>query len=234
MALQKPDIVIFDMDGTTVRHMDPRVLHVLEWLDDIAFKSSKFISWLFERKAQGPIIPDSEQKPKKPKLLVHRALHKVRRKPVEQIVEPCPGIYSVLSLLKKHDIPIGLASNGLGAGYGHDILEKFGLEMFFQATVFREDIQKSKPAPEAILLTLERMGVPLKESNVIWHIGDRHKDVTAAVEANKRTPYTIIPIACGLNASIAILEKGLSPENIIMSYQDMYARLQKLFSEPKS
>ena len=233
MSLKKPTIVIFDMDGTTVRHINPWILHVLERLDDAYFRLSRIASWIFERKAQGPAIPDEEayKTRKRPRLLVHRALHKVRRKEVDQIVEPCPGVYWVLDLLKSHDIPLGLASNGLGKGYGHDILEKFDLAPYFKATIFREDIHKSKPNPESLLLTLKTMGLTPKEGDVIWYIGDRHKDVLAAMAADTHLPCSIIPIAYGMNSAVAAIEKGLGADHIIMSFFDMHIILGKLLGD---
>lgn len=232
MTLPKPTIVIFDMDGTSVRHLNPKLLHVMEWLDDMSFKFTRIFSWLFERGAKGPIFVEGEsfEPKKKPKLLVTRALHKVRRKSVEQIVEPCPGVYAVLNLLKKHDIPMGLVSNGLGKGYGHDILEKFDLEEYFKSTIFREDIKKSKPRPDSLLLTLERIGITPGKDDIIWYIGDRHKDITAAQNANEHVEGTFIPIAYGFNAAMAVVDKGLNAENIIMSYFDMHDRLKKLLN----
>lgn len=197
----------------------------------MSYKLVHLFGWIFGRfKKDQPIIPAGESlEPKKtPKLLVHRAIHKVRRKPVEQIVEPCPGIYSVLGLLKKHDIPVALVSNGLGKGYGHDILNKFDLEGHFQTTVFREDIKKSKPNPQPLLLALKRMNIVPEEDDVIWYIGDRHKDVAAAQNTNKHIKGQMVPIAYALNAAIAIIDHGLSPEHIIMSYYDMFARLKDL------
>jgi phosphoglycolate phosphatase len=235
MALAKPDIVIFDMDGTTVRHINPRLLLLLEWADDMMFKFSVLRDWLLRRHAKGAIfapgiIPDFKSQ-KKPKLIVHRVMHKVRRKDVEQIVEPCPGIYLVLELLARHGIPLGLISNGLGKGYGHDILEKFDLEKYFRATIFREDIKKSKPHPDSLLLALQTMNVETQAGDVVWYIGDRHKDISAALAAGKILPAKFEPIAYGLNAAVAVMEKGVSPDNIIMSYQDMYLRLSELLGE---
>ena len=57
MSLPKPTIVIFDMDGTTVRHLNPVVLHILEWFDDAGFAIGRFFKWIFKRGAQGPVIP---------------------------------------------------------------------------------------------------------------------------------------------------------------------------------
>jgi phosphoglycolate phosphatase len=227
MTLPRPTIVLFDMDGTSVRHINPMFLHILEWMDDNAFKIRKLVNRLDPRKDKPIDLSDLEPR-KTPKLLVHRAIHKVRRKPVEQIVEPCPGIYYVLELLKRHNIPMALASNGLGQGYGHDILEKFDLEKYFRVTLFREDIKKSKPHPEPILLTLQKMDIELKPDDVIWYIGDRHKDVTACVAAQAHLPCPIVPIAYGFNAAVAVIEKNIGADHILMSYLDIYTKLDKL------
>jgi phosphoglycolate phosphatase len=235
MSLKAPTIVIFDMDGTSVRHINPRLLHALEWLDDASYKISRVFGWLFQRRAQGPVFTDWDEyaNRKKPRLLVHRAIHKFRRKSVEQIVEPCPGIYSVLALLKKHAIPAALVSNSLGAGYGHDVLEKFGLEQYFNVTVFREDIRRSKPDPDPILTAVQKTGVQLGENDVLWYIGDRHKDITAALTAARHLPCAVVPVAYGLNAAVAVLEKNLGPDHIIMSYFDMYAALRKMLKKDR-
>ncbi|MGB4106349.1 MAG: HAD hydrolase-like protein [Alphaproteobacteria bacterium] len=231
MSLPKPTIVLFDMDGTSVRHINPIFLHALEWLDDTAFKARKLLNKILPRKSYNLDVTDLAPR-KIPKLLVHRAIHKVRRKPVEQIVEPCPGIYYVLELLKRHNIPMALASNGLGKGYGHDILEKFDLEKYFRATVFREDIKKSKPHPEPILLTLQKMNITLSADDVIWYIGDRHKDVIAVLAAQAHLPCLIVPIAYGFNAAVAVIEKNIGPDRILMSYLDIYTKLDTLLGPP--
>jgi len=230
MSIEKPTIVILDMDGTAVRHINPWVLPVLERLDDAYYVLAKFFGWFFRRRAKDPLLPPPEHIPprRKPRLLVHRALHKVRRKEVGQIVEPCPGIYDVLDFLRAHDIPMAMISNGLGQGYGHDVMTKFELEDYFGATVFREEVHKSKPSPEALLLALKRLNVTPGKDDVIWYIGDRHKDVVAAQMLEGHIDGRAVPIAYGMNAAVAIIEKGFPPENIIMSYYDMHARLEKL------
>ncbi|MGH1404580.1 MAG: HAD family hydrolase [Alphaproteobacteria bacterium] len=237
MTLQRPTIVIFDMDGTAVRHINPHLLHVLEVLDNVCYKISKVFAWLFKRGGQGPIVPEwhdpewSNQKKKKPKLLVHRAIHKVRRKPVEQIVQPCPGLYDVLDFLKENNVPMALVSNGLGKGYGDDIVKKFDLDEYFQTTVFREDISHSKPHPEPILLALKRMNLKPTEDDIIWYLGDRRKDVIAALSASDLIDGVTLPIAVAFNAAVAVLEKGLGSDHIIMSFHDMYDQLKEIFEK---
>jgi len=235
VTLQRPDIVIFDMDGTTVRHLNPRLLGLMEFLDDTSFKISRLWKWLFERKAKGPILlpcPDTPIKPPK-SILVHKAIHKLRRKDVDLLVEPCPGIYSVIAMLKKENIPMAIVSNGLGKGYGEDIIEKFGLGDFFPITIFREDIKNSKPHPESLLLALSKLGINETSTQTIWYIGDRHKDVIAASRANDNIKADIIPIAYTMHAALAIIEKGYSPDQILLSYYDIYDALNALLSNER-
>ncbi len=233
MTLQKPTIVIFDMDGTTVRHVNPKLLHLLERADDFLFYMHRAWGVLFRKGDKATIYKKIDQyaQRKKPKLIVHRALHKMRRKEVEQIVQPCPGIYAVLDLLKEHDIPVGLVSNGLGKGYGHEILETFDLEKFYRTTIFREDITHSKPNPECILLTLERMKIDVKSDDVIWYVGDRHKDVIAARAAQAHVAGDVVPLAYGFSAATAMFQKGHGPDHILMSYYEMYETLSGLLGE---
>lgn len=236
MSLVKPTIVIFDMDGTSVRHLNPAILHVLEKLDDGAYRVKKYFDRLFRRDKKALFVSEAEEAyhtRKKPRLLVHRAIHKFRRKPVEQIVEPCPGIFQVLELLKSEGIPLAIVSNGLGKGYGHEIMDTFGFGEYFDAALFREDIHNSKPHPEPILLALKQLlgeEREPREGDVVWYIGDRHKDITASVEANKLVPALIQPIAYGVNATAAVIEKGVGTDHIILSYFDLHTRLRRFFS----
>lgn len=227
MTLVKPTIVLFDMDGTTVRHINPRLLHILERLDDASHKTARFFSGVFHRKID--VIPLVEfRNGKRPKLLVHRALHKIRRKDVAEIVEPCPGIYAILDLLKEKNIPMGLVSNGLGKGYGHEILQKFDLEQYFSVTIFREDITRSKPFPDPILQAARKLPRLPQADDVLWYIGDRHKDILAALAARDYLPCPVQPLAYGLNASIAVLEHNVGVDHIVMTYADLELKLRQL------
>lgn len=230
MSLIKPTIILFDMDGTTVRHIHPRLLSFLERVDDLLFQTT---SWL--RRKQSSVFPLPEQIRKKRSLPFHRILHKIRYKPLEEIVEPCPGIHALLHLIRNADIPTGVVSNGLGKGYGHDVLDKFGLSSLFTAKIFREDIDRSKPAPDSILRALSLIKTPLMREDVIWYIGDRRKDILAALEASKVLPTRIIPFAYGINATLALFERGFGIENVILNYTDFAEKIRPcLHSSPVS
>jgi len=222
LKIERPTIVLFDMDGTTVRHVNPIFLSILEAIDNVLYAISRFI----RRRKE---ITDLSENPAVPRgLLVHRALHKIRRKPVDQIVQPCPGIYLVLNLLKKHNIPMGVVSNSLGKGYGHDILNSFRLSDYYSAQIFREDIQRSKPHPDPILRALRAIKEEPSADDVIWYIGDRHKDVVATIEADKLMDCKIIPFAYGLDAAIAILKHNIGNDHIIMNYVDFFEDIKPM------
>ena len=223
--MKKPTVVIFDMDGTSVRHVNPAFLHFLEMLDNGLYR----IKSPFRRKR--PIKDYSRDPAKARGLLVHRILHKFRRKPVEQIVQPCPGIFNLLNFFKEQNIPIGLASNGLGKGYGHDILEKFGLDEFFDAEIFREDVEKSKPHPDGLMRCLRQLKPDFNEDDIVWHIGDRAKDITATLHANQIAKCEFVPYAYGINAAIAIIKARISNENIIITYPDFLETVKKVFAK---
>ena len=231
MTLPTPTIVIFDMDGTTVRHLNPMILGLMEFLDDWAYRFSRLfaigIDGLTAR------LPKRESKAKKPRLIVHRVIHKVRRKEIDQIVEPCPGVIDLLKFLNARNIPLGLISNGLGKGYGHDILMKFNLKKYFKITLFREDIGKAKPHPESLISALKKIKPRLAQSDVVWYIGDRPKDVKAALAANNELECQVVPIAYNMHAAMVILEHHMDPDHIIMSFPDMHERLKKALPAKK-
>ncbi|MDP7142405.1 MAG: HAD-IA family hydrolase [Alphaproteobacteria bacterium] len=227
MISNKPTIILFDMDGTTVRHINPKLLHLLETLDDYCYKTGKFFSKLFKRKHKHVHLVEFRDG-KRQKLLVHRAIHKFRRKTVDQIVEPCPGIHSLLDYLQDHNVRMGIISNGLGKGYGHDVLETFKLDDYYEVKIFREDIKRAKPHPDPIIHAINKMEPDVTENDVIWYIGDRHKDIEAAVAAAGHIPCEIEPFAYNINAALAILRHNFGPNNIIMSWADFEEKIRQI------
>jgi phosphoglycolate phosphatase len=227
MALKKPSVVLFDMDGTTVRHINPAILDILEWCDDALFGLRRIF---FSKDKKVDLALENEYEGARPGIFVHRALHKFRRKPVNQIVRPAPGILVILKMLQEANIPIGLGSNGLGKGYGHDIIDQFGLEPYYKATVFREDVRRAKPHPELLLKLIDRMDIPLTKEDVIWHIGDRPKDIVSAMKLRDHLECEVVPIGYGINAALEVLKNGFSNTNIIMSYRDFAPQLKGIIN----
>lgn len=217
MALLKPTVIIFDMDGTTVRHINPKLLHILEKIDDVMY-------YFGDRHKKN----EFRVRKKRPHLLVHRALHKFRRKPVEQIVEPYLGVRELLKYIQTLNIPTAIVSNGLGRGYGYDILEKFDLTKFFKAKIFREDFSEAKPNPEPLMNALTAMEIKPTPADVIWCIGDRRKDIDAAINLEKITGCKVEPLSFGMEAAISILKNKIPTDHIITSYSELQLKLRDL------
>jgi phosphoglycolate phosphatase len=212
----RPTIVLFDLDGTLVHHVNPRVLQTLEFLDDCSHRGGRLVArfrLLRRHRAAARCTP--------PKLLVHRAIHKVRRKSVEDMLVPCPDMKVILDRLRANGVTLGLVSNGLGRGYGHDVLDTFDLRKYFSACIFREDVARGKPWPDSILAALDGIGRNLRKSDVIWYVGDQRKDITAALAASEALGRNIRPIALGARAALGAVEGRLGANQIMWTAGDL-------------
>jgi len=224
----RPTIVLFDLDGTLVHHVNPRVLQMLEFLDDCSHRGGRLVARF--RLARRNLTVSNRS----PKLLVHRAIHKVRRKSVEQMLEPCETMRGVLERLSAEGVTLGVVSNGLGRGYGHDVLQTFDLQKYFSAAIFREDVSRGKPWPDSIVAALHGLGRDLRRNDVVWYIGDQSKDIGAALAASQVIGHTIRPIALGARAALGAVESRLSPSQIMWTAADFERTVQQTFDLPQS
>ncbi|MCW5722867.1 MAG: HAD hydrolase-like protein [Devosia sp.] len=213
--LTPPTIVLFDLDGTLVHHVNPRVLQALEFLDDCSHRAGRLVArFRLARRHRAAI------RTKLPKLLVHRAIHKVRRKTVQQMLEPCETLRATLEQLRANGVVLGVVSNGLGRGYGHEVLEAFDLKKYFSACVFREDVMRGKPWPDPLVAALKGIGRDLRGRDVIWYVGDQRKDINAAMAASDLVGHKIVPVALGARASMAAVEICAESAHIMWSAAD--------------
>ncbi|WP_367948202.1 HAD family hydrolase [Devosia sp. WQ 349K1] len=219
----RPTIVLFDLDGTLVHHVNPRVLQMLEFLDDCSHKGGRLAARFRLQRRQRL----KEQRP--PRLLVHRAIHKVRRKTVNEMLSPCENMRCVLERLHAEGIATGVVSNGLGRGYGHDVLEAFDLRKYFSTAVFREDVRRGKPWPDSILEALSNIGRELRRTDVIWYIGDQRKDIAAAQAASEIIGHTIRPIALGARAALGAIEQRIPNSQIMWCAADFERAVHNAF-----
>ena len=84
-----------------------------------------------------------------------------------------PGIKLFLEQLKRKKIKIAIGSSSKNAPL---ILERLGLNDYFDAVVDGNDLTKSKPDPQVFLLAAKRLGVPPEHCVVV-------EDADAGVEA---------------------------------------------------
>lgn len=197
---------------------------MLEFLDDCSHRGGRLVARFRLRRRNLAAAPA-----KVPKLLVHKAIHKVRRKSVEQMLLPCETMRRTLERLTAEGVTLGLVSNGLGCGYGHDVIDAFGLRPYFSKCVFREDVARGKPWPDSIVSALGDIGRDLRRSDVIWYIGDQRKDITAALAASRIVGHPIRPIALGARAALGAVEARLNPSHIMWTPSDFQRTIEAMF-----
>lgn len=219
----RPTIVLFDLDGTLVHHVNPRVLQMLEFLDDCSHRGGRLVArFRLARRTRST-------SQRAPKLLVHKAIHKVRRKSVEQMLLPCETMRAVLDRLQSEGIPMGVVSNGLGRGYGHDVLEAFDLRKYFNTAIFREDVARGKPWPDSVVAALSGLGREIRSNDVIWYIGDQRKDIAAAQAASQVIGHAVRPIALGARAALGAMDARLPAGQIMWSATDLERAVEAAF-----
>ncbi|KRA99939.1 hypothetical protein ASD83_05505 [Devosia sp. Root685] len=224
--LTAPTIVLFDLDGTLVHHVNPRVLQTLEFLDDCSHRAARLVARFRLMRRQCVAAPH-----KTPKLLVHRAIHRVRRKSVEEMLLPCETLRSVLERLRANGVILAVVSNGLGRGYGHDVLEAFDLKKYFSACVFREDVGRGKPWPDSILAALGGLRRDVRARDVIWYIGDQRKDIDAAMAAAASLARPIVPVALGPRAALRAVDGDCPNLQIAWSANELERVTADIFGE---
>ncbi len=92
--------------------------------------------------------------------------------------QPFPGVPEALATLKKR-FPLGLVTAGQRQRVTHEISQN-GLQDFFQVIVTGDDVEHPKPAPDAIHMALEALGIAPAQS---LYIGDTDLDYQTAVSS---------------------------------------------------
>ena len=94
--------------------------------------------------------------------------------PFYALMEPMPGVYDVLALLRQ-TWRLGLATNRGSTVPG--VVERFGLGAYLDAAVGVLDVARAKPHPDVVLECLKRLGVAPASA---VYVGDAENDLLAA------------------------------------------------------
>ena len=105
-------------------------------------------------------------------------VNKLRFKPVL-----FPHVKEILMWLQEHGIKMTVASSRTTFSL-HDLLDGLGIASYFDYVLGAEDVTRSKPDPEPVLKTLEKIGVDAARTMVV---GDMTVDIMMGARAGCKT-----------------------------------------------
>ncbi|MDG4596242.1 MAG: phosphoglycolate phosphatase [Candidatus Contendobacter sp.] len=128
-----------------------------------------------------------------------------------------PGVIEGLAELRAAGWPMACVTNK-PAEFALPLLDRLGIGGFFTTVVGGECAPNPKPAPDALLLCAERLGVPIRQGLMV---GDSLNDVGAA--RNAGCPVVCVPY--GYNHGYDIHDA--QPDAVIASIADLPALLRQ-------
>ena len=218
------DAVVLDLDGTLVDSVPDLALAIGVAMRDLSLpvpSQEAVRQWvgngapvLLKRALTGKMDGEPEAS------LFHRAVFSFRRHYAANVCVSSrlyPGVGEGLATLRAGGMPLGCVTNKPHE-FTVALLEKIGLEDFFRVVVGGDRVARMKPAPDALLLAADALGVVPER---MLMIGDSVNDVEAA--RNAGCPVICVPY--GYNHGHNIAEAR--PDAIVQSLADVSALLNR-------
>ena len=135
-----------------------------------------------------------------------------------------PGVVETLKVLGDMELKMGLCTINSEKSVSC-ILERFGIESFFDVTITRNQVARVKPHPEHIEAALRVLGVSPREAIVV---GDSGVDMKSATELKM--------IAVGLPTGVSTVEqlKNSGANYIVTSILDLPVLILKMKNREKA
>ena len=200
--------VIFDLDGTLVPFtLDVKSCRtkVIQYLTEQGFPSSLFsmketaFDMLVKVKSHMKTTGIKKQNFAEIKKMVHSIVESFELK-AAQSTEMFPGVPETLKTLRDMNLKIALCTIS-GEKATKRILDRVGLEAFFDAVIMREDVPDVKPDPVHLEAVLEVLKVGAQEAVLV---GDSVKDVICA----RRLDVVAVGVTTGLSSMDALVHAG--------------------------
>jgi HAD superfamily hydrolase (TIGR01509 family) len=199
--------VIFDLDGTLVPFtLDVKACRtkVIQYLTEQGFASSFFSmkETAFDMlvKVQKHITTRSDkQNFAEIKKMVHSIVESFELDAARS-TKMFPGVPETLKTLKDLNLKIALCTIS-GEKAAEHIIDRFGLEAFFDVRVMREYVPAVKPNPIHLEVVLEALKVEAQEAVLV---GDSVKDILCANRLN----VLAVGVTTGLSSMDALVHAG--------------------------
>lgn len=117
--------------------------------------------------------------------------HEIYRQLLETNLVVAPGARTLLQTLADRGFALAIVTSSR-AWMMNQVLTQTGLGGFFQARISGDDIRRPKPAPEAYVLALRRLGVPSAAAVAV-------EDSAPGVEAGLAAGVAVIAVRHGFN-----------------------------------
>lgn len=166
-------VVLFDFDGTVV-DSGAMILasfrHAMKTVLDREVSDAELLSAVGTPLNDQMRLIDAERADE----LV--AVYRAHNEPLHDALQPCDGVLEVLAHLKDEGRRLGIvtAKRGATVELAFAVLP---LRDYFDVVVPADDVERHKPAPDPLLVALERLGV---EPDDAVYVGDSPFDVAAA------------------------------------------------------
>jgi pyrophosphatase PpaX len=140
------------------------------------------------------------------------AVYRAHNEPLHDALQPCDGILDVLGQLKDEGRRLGIvtAKRGATVELAFAVLP---LRDYFDIVVAAEDVERHKPAPDPLLVALERLDAQPDEA---VYVGDSPFDVAAAKAAGV---HSVAVTWGGIYGEEALQAGG--PDTIVATTQEL-------------
>ncbi len=128
-----------------------------------------------------------------------------------------PGVAQTLRTLDGRGYRMAIATTKIKANV-NGILQKLGWQRLFQATAAGDEVERVKPDPSILRLTLKRLGADPSETIVV---GDTINDVLAA----RRVPMKVVAVASPFEDQKKVIAAG--PDFFIKSITELLDLLDR-------
>ena len=178
----KFDTVLFDLDGTlldTKPLIDRSFIHTFEHFRPGYNLTEEELDSFFGPSLKQTFSRYSEDQNEITEMIKYYREYNVSHH--DEMVKAMPGAKELIKTLYKKGYKLGVVSSKKTDLVLHG-LELFGLKQYMSVVVGEEDVKNNKPAPDGILMAIEKLG-----SKNACYVGDTINDIKAGQSANVKT-----------------------------------------------